>query len=392
MSDWVEFIRFSGQLLLLLITIPGVIGLALLTFPAFSGRKADTAVAVIEDPRLAVVIPAHNEETGLHETISSLIDCNNPLLMEDVHVIADNCTDNTAQIAADLGCTVFERCNDELRGKGYALNYAFEKLKDKHYDGFVIVDADTHVESNFLDSFRNLFASGADGGQSGYRVGNAHEGLRPRLMHIAFLAFNYLRPLSRKQMGLSAGILGNGFGLSAATLKQVPYDSFSIVEDLEYHLRLIKAGRKIEFLSETTVWSDMPVSGKEAQSQRERWEGGRFRTTMDKVPGLFRAFLSKPKLKTLEPLLDLLLFPLSYHLVLLLLLLMIGQGWFAIYALIGCVLVAIHLVSAMVLGEASKEDWKALAFAPFYVLWKLMNFSKILKAAKKTTAWTRTSR
>ncbi len=383
---------YTVSLVLFLLTLPGTIELLLLTLPGlilFPKRPIPSANTPI---RLAVVTPAHNEEEGLPTTINSLLSCDNPLLPGDLFVIADNCSDNTAQVARKLGCSVLERQDPKLRGKGYALNFAFNVLLSKHYDAYVIVDADTTVQSNFLDSFRELFASGADAGQCAYLVGNAHVNLRTRLMHIAFLAFNYLRPLSRHNLGFSSGILGNGFALSSECLYKIPYDSFSIVEDLEYHTRLVGAGKKVQFLSHTTVWSDMPATGKEAQSQRERWEGGRFRVILDQVPRLFGGMLLRGRVRLIEPLLELLLLPLTFHILLLILLLIISKGWLTVYASCAFLLIFLHVIAAMFKGKASFADWKALFTAPFYMAWKIINLGGILKAVGKGADWKRTSR
>jgi cellulose synthase/poly-beta-1,6-N-acetylglucosamine synthase-like glycosyltransferase len=382
---------FIIGLALFLLTLPGTIELLLLTLPGLILSPERLAPSVNVRPRLAVVIPAHDEEHGLPLTINSLLSCNNALLSNDLFVIADNCTDNTALVAQSLGCSVLVRQDETLRGKGYALNFAFNALLPKEYDAYVIVDADTVVQSNFLDSFRELFASGADAGQSAYLVGNANVNLRTRLMHIAFLAFNYLRPLSRHNLGFSAGILGNGFALSRECLFEIPYDSFSIVEDLEYHTRLVKAGKKVQFLPQTTVWSDMPASGEEARSQRERWEGGRFRVILDQVPRLLGGILSG-RLRLIEPLLELLLLPLTFHIVLLALLFIISSGWQSVYAVGAFLLIFLHVIIAMLKGKASLQDWKALLTVPFYMLWKIINLRGILKAVRKGADWKRTSR
>jgi len=377
---------------LFLLTLPGTIELLLLTLPGLLLQPKRPIPSVNANIRLAVVTPAHNEEQGLPTTINRLLSCDNPLPASDLFVIADNCSDETAQVARNLGCSVLERQDPTLRGKGYALNFAFNVLLPKHYDAYVIVDADTTVQSNFLDSFRELFASGADAGQSAYLVGNPQVNLRTRLMHIAFLAFNYLRPLSRHNLGFSAGILGNGFALSSECLYQIPYDSFSIVEDLEYHTRLVRAGKKVEFLSNTTVWSDMPATGEEAQSQRERWEGGRFRVILDQVPRLFGGILRFGRFRLIEPLLELLLLPLTFHILLLILLLIFSKGWLAAYAAGAFLLIFLHVLVAMYKGKASIADWKALLTAPFYMLWKMLNLGGILKAVGKGADWKRTSR
>ena len=107
-----------------------------------------------------------------------------------------------------------------------------------------VVDADSVVDSNLLLEVVRKFRSGADGVQVRYVVLNPQDSLRTRLMNVAFMAFNVLRARGRERMGLSVGIFGNGFGLSRATLKAVPHDAHSLVEDLEYHLQLVRAGRK----------------------------------------------------------------------------------------------------------------------------------------------------
>ena len=387
-------VLFLIALALFLATLPGTVELALLTFPAFlPGRRPPPAPDAAAAPRLAVVIPAHNDAAGLPETVRSLLGCHHPLPPEDLHVVADNCTDDTAAVARSFGCSVLERRDEVRRGKGYALHYAFEHLLARDdYDAFIVVDADTSVEQNFLDAFRALFAGGARAGQAAYRVKNAQANLRTRLMNIAFLAFNYLRPLARERLGLSVGILGNGFALHRDTLARVPYDSFSIVEDLEYHPRLIRAGVRVRFLPHTAVWSDMPETGREAATQRERWEGGRFRMIREQVPGLLRDALFGPQPRLLEPALELLLLPLTYHVLLLVALLFVAGGWLPAYAGAALGLVVVHVLAAMWLGGAGWRDWQALLSAPFYMLWKLMNFSRILRAARRGVAWKRTSR
>ena len=264
-------------------------------------------------------------------------------------------------------------------------------LQERSFDAVIVVDADTVVDKNFMDVFRSLFASGELAGQATYRVKNTDAGVRPRLMNIAFLAFNLLRPTGRDNVGLSVGILGNGFGISTQVLKKVAYDSFSIVEDLEYHLRLVKSGVKVRFLSTTVVWSDMPVTGAAAQSQRERWEGGRFRLMQEQIPVLL-SHIIKGRFRLIEPLFDLLLLPLAFHVVLLIGILILGSYSLKIFALTALMIVLFHISIAMFLGRATWKDWWALLNTPFYIVWKLTKLRGILSSAKKGRVWKRTRR
>jgi cellulose synthase/poly-beta-1,6-N-acetylglucosamine synthase-like glycosyltransferase len=374
-----------------LVTLPGTIELALLTTAALLARPKQASSPAPDAVRLAVMVPVHNEERVVARTIRSILSCDDPVPVGDIVVMACNCTDRTVEIAKELGCTVLERIDPSRRGKGYGLDHAFRHLEGSGYSAYLIVDADTLVARNFLDAFRQLFARGADGGQCILAVANPTVNARTRLMNISFLSMTFLRPLARQWLGLSVGLHGNGFGLSADTVREVPYQCFSIAEDLEYHTALVRAGKRVVFVGETSVSTEMCLTGAEAKSQRERWEGGRFRMMVENVPRLV-GDLCHGRISALEPLLELLLLPLGYHASLLVLLCLIARGPLLVYAIIALSILAAHVALAMVKGGAKSDDWLALAQAPAYVLWKLRNLPGILKAARKTTMWQRTAR
>lgn len=380
-------------LIVIVLTLPGTLELVFLTVMAWFGKAESATLSDASKIRLAVVVPAHNEESGLADTLQSILLAENPPDNKDIVVIADNCDDDTESIANHFGVTVLVR-NDKInRGKGYALNYAFSSLlnHDSH-DGFVVVDADTYVDRNLFDEFRALFYSGGQAGQALYKVKNPEASIRTRLMNISFLAFDLLRPLARNNAGISVGILGNGFGLSRDTISDVPYNSFSIVEDLEYHLRLIDAGKTVSLIGNAAVWSDMPVGGAEAKSQRERWEGGRFIVCRQLVPRLLADVFVRHRREFIEPLFELLLLPLAFHLALILPLLLSSNIIIKVYAEFSLMIVVVHVLSAMILGKANRFDYLALASVPFYVLWKLINIKGILRTAIKGAEWKRTGR
>ncbi len=237
----------------------------------------------------AAIIPAHDEELGIQATVESLRSADHEGFEMDVVVVADNCSDRTAEMAAQAGAIVLERNNSELRGKGHALDYAFRTLlpedrpKPVFYDAFLVVDADTEVAADFLVKTVCLLRSGADAVQCRYLVRNAGASVRTRLMSIALRAFNVLRARGRDGLGLSCGIYGNGFGLRRETLAAVPYVASSVVEDLEYHLLLVRSGHSVRFADSTTVYGEMPARGKGVATQRIRWEGGRLKMAREKV-------------------------------------------------------------------------------------------------------------
>jgi len=373
-----------------LVTLPGTVELALLTFASMLPRRRERSQGPLgRTPRLAVIVPAHDEETTIGRCLHSLLS-DDPHL--DVFVVADNCEDDTATVAAVLGARVLVRRDPDRRGKGYALDFAFQRLLEDDYEAFVVIDADSVVDTDFLPTCRRLFAAGADAVQARYGVLNPEDSLRTRLMHVALLAFNVLRPRGRDRLGFSVGLFGNGFGLSADTLRAVPFDATSLVEDLEYHLRLVRAGRKVRFADETWVRAEMPAAGAGVSTQRARWEGGRLRMLTDKVPGLLGQIL-RGRLRLIEPALDLMLMPLAFHvLVLSLSTLLLSGTPFAWIPATGLMLTAVHVLFALWIGQATLRDATALFAAPFYILWKVVVTPRILNASRREAEWVRTQR
>ena len=371
--------------------LPGSVELLLLTFggalPARRGGRPQGAAVV----KVAVVVPAHDEEVGIGSTVESLLAGEPASASFSVVVVADNCSDATAARAREAGARVLERTNAEQRGKGYALDFAFQTLLPEGWDAFLVVDADTAVGPGLVAAARDAFAGGAAAVQAAYRVRNPGTSMRTRLMNVALLAFNVLRPRGRSRWGLSCGILGNGFGLARTTLEAVPYDASSVVEDLEYHLRLAESGRRVEFLGEVAVLGEMPSGEKASKTQRARWEGGRLRMIREHAPKLAGKVFSG-RLRLLEPLLELLLLPLAWHVLLLLLAVAIPFGPSRVVGLAGLALVAVHVLVAIAAGGGGWKDVGALAAAPFYIAWKLTAARAIARASRKDSAWVRTGR
>ena len=261
--------------------------------------------------RLCALIPAHNEELLIARCVRSLLASGGRVDFA-VYVVADNCSDSTAAVAAEAGAHVLVRTDVAHRGKGYALDYGFEKTLATGADVVLVVDADSVVSPDLVETVRQYVEGGAGAVQCRYRVMGPKTSVRGRLMDLAFLGVNVLRPAGRDRAGVSAGILGNGFALTAATLKAVPYRAESIVEDLEYHILLVRAGYRVRFANEATVYGEMPGGGAAASSQRSRWEGGRLRMLLQWAPQL-AADISGGRVKCIEPLIDLLALPLAFQ-------------------------------------------------------------------------------
>ncbi len=373
------------------VTLPGSAELLMLTLggvlPARPPREGQGSLT-----RLAVVIPAHNEEDGISECVRSVQRAQQPSAELSLIVIADNCTDSTATVAAEAGAEVWERTDLVDRGKGFALAFAFSRLlDDPDVDAVLVVDADTDVADNFLVACESAFAAGADAVQVAYHIQNPEASTRARLGRVAFLAFNVLRPRGRNRFGLSAGILGNGWGMSRACLEAVPYRARSVVEDLEHHIDLVQAGYRVEFLASSSVQAAVPDDDGAADTQRARWEGGRLRMIRERVPGLLsQAMRRQPRVA--EPAFELMLLPLAYHVAILGVTLLIPFRPSRRYALAGLGLVGAHVAGALAVGGGNMKDVKALASAPGYMLWKARVLPRIVAASVKDQEWVRTGR
>lgn len=375
---------------LLLLALPGTIELLLVTVGGLLPARAPRAGARFAG-RLAVVVPAHDEAEGIAACVASLRNAAVTLPGAEIVVVADNCSDDTAARAHAAGARVLERVDPDRRGKGYALSFAFDVLLAEGVAALVVVDADSLVTPDTLVELSAWLADGADAAQARYGVANPEAGLRPRLMGVALMAFNVLRPRGRARWGLSAGILGNGFALTAATLRAVPYDAHSVVEDLEYHLRLVRSGRRVAFADRATVLASMPTGGRGVRTQRARWEGGRLRMVREAGPGLVAA-VATGSWRLFEPLLELLLLPLASHVLVLALALALPWEPGRVCALAGLIVVAVHVLAGIAVGGGGWRDLAALAAAPFYVAWKLALMPAIARASRRDTDWVRTER
>ena len=373
-----------------LATLPGALELMLVTGGALL-RRALPSAAGIENFSLAVIIPAHNEEVLIARCVASLFASAKGGPRCTVAVVADNCTDATAEKARQAGARVLVRENAQLRGKGYALRFALDLLIAEGYDGFLIVDADSVVSPNLVPEIARGLLPGADAMQARYRVMPPLDSERKRLMDVAFLAINVLRPKGRDGWGLSAGILGNGFALSRATLQAVPYSADSIVEDLEYHLLLVDAGKTVRFANAATVYGDIPNDEAAQLTQRARWEGGRARVAGMWIPKLAAQVL-RGKFLVAEPLFELLTMPLAYLALISLALCAFPVAAFRYYGIFLLAMLLAHVATAVGLSGNVRASAMALVSAPAYVFWKLTRMAAIVKSSRKGAQWTRTPR
>jgi cellulose synthase/poly-beta-1,6-N-acetylglucosamine synthase-like glycosyltransferase len=283
---------------------------------------------------------------------------------------------------------VLELNDDGSRGKGAALHHGLTHAIAAGAQAVLVVDADSTVSPNIFYHVTAAFLDGSAAVQVRYVAANPSVSAGTRLQALAMRGVNVVRPGGRARLGLSCGIFGNGFALSADTLNRVPYLANSIVEDLEYHLALVRAGIRVDFLDAATVFGQLPDNNAAASTQRARWEGGRIMLRRRLAPKILGEVL-RGNLPLLEPLLDLLSLPLATVVILLLLALFTPAR---IYAGFGLEIVALYILVAALFGGEPLYDLAALLQAPFYLAFKIANLGRTRRASRGDAAWVRTER
>ncbi|WP_300349272.1 glycosyltransferase family 2 protein [Clostridium sp.] len=226
--------------------------------------------------RFAMLVSAHNEEVVIGNLVESLKHLDYPKELYDIFVIADNCTDNTAKVAKEAGANVFERFNKEKRGKGFALEWMFDKIfkMETHYDGIAIFDADNLVDKNFLKEMNNKMCEGYKVVQGYIDSKNPQDSWITESYAIAFTSANRMLQLAKSNIGLSAQIGGTGFVVDTDTLKKLGWGATCLTEDLEFSCKLILNGEKVGWAHEAIIYDEKPLTLKASWNQRKRWMQG----------------------------------------------------------------------------------------------------------------------
>ncbi len=235
--------------------------------------------AALKLNRYAVVIAARNESDVIGHLLDSIYQQDYPAELVDVYVVADNCTDNTAEIARQKGAFVYERFNKEQVGKGYALSLVFDKMKtehaDCHYDGYFIFDADNLLDSHYITEMNKVFSNGYQAVTSYRNTKNFTDSWVSASYGLWFMVISEYLNYPRSEIGASCAISGTGFMFSNELLEKNggwPYHLMS--EDLEFTADLITNGEKVGYCRNAVLYDEQPVSFSQSITQRSRWMKG----------------------------------------------------------------------------------------------------------------------
>jgi cellulose synthase/poly-beta-1,6-N-acetylglucosamine synthase-like glycosyltransferase len=369
--------------------------LLVLTIGAFLPRRRLRDAPAEGKARLAVVIPAHDEELLLPHLLAALRAQTYDSAHFTVHVLADNCSDGTAAVARRSGALTHERSDPCHPGKGQAIAWLLPELMASDADAFVFIDADSEVDPRFLETIALYIQRGDRILQTSYRVARADSSWLASLRALAFALVHELRGRGKSRLGVSTGIWGNGMVYSRSALAELGWQSFSSVEDAEQHLRAILAGRRVRFVPEVSVYGDMPDSLNAARSQQVRWEAGRLALLRRYGLSLLLLAARQRDISAASALIELALPPLSFLLAFELAAaaaaLLMGPDAAAVVAPLSLLGLATYLVGGIALSSLTPRSYIALAYAPAYVLWKIALYSREL-GRRVDSPWTRTSR
>ncbi len=262
------------QLLCLLFLVPAAlvaVYYAFLALYALLSRKETEAGEGDPKHTFAIVIPAHNEEQSISNTLRSCAELDYSKDQYKIFVIADNCSDRTAKIVRENGATCLERYDEERKGKGFALEWGFKQVLPEGHDAVVVLDADCHLDNHALRVFDTYLKKGEKVLQTNDAASNPDDNAMSYAVAVGNLIENRLFYAPKSRLGLAVFLRGTGMVFRREVLEQHPWQAHSIAEDVEYTLGLIRKGIRVRFLEEVNVFSEFPVERDQLQVQRMRW-------------------------------------------------------------------------------------------------------------------------
>jgi cellulose synthase/poly-beta-1,6-N-acetylglucosamine synthase-like glycosyltransferase len=347
-----------------------------------------------------IVLPAHNEASVIGATVGRLLTIEYPEHLYSIHIIADHCSDNTAQAARSAGAVVHERNEGPRTGKGAALSWLFQRILEKEQcDAVVIFDADTRVDPGFLRVMDWRLAQGDQVIQGQHVISNPNQGWFSALTWAMFLIDNRFQNLGRSNLGWSAKNMGDSICFRVDILLQMGWGE-GLTED--YHLRhkLLLNGIRIVYEPASVGYGEAPITWSRARAQRARWLRGTRDTSQHYVKHLLGEGLKRRNLALLDGALQA-IFP-SYSTLSLLALIVfaiqVAIDYFIEPGFPGLLLGAwaamvvtllIYPLIGLALERAPARAYIAILLGPYFILWRTW-LALISRFGRKQVTWIRT--
>jgi cellulose synthase/poly-beta-1,6-N-acetylglucosamine synthase-like glycosyltransferase len=349
-------------------------------------------------PKVAVLIPAHNESVGLLPTIQ---DVQSQLHSQDrLLVVADNCSDDTAAVAKAGGCEVIERHDFRRIGKGFALDYGLRHLSCQPPEIVIVIDADCRIDLGSIDQLaRECTRTSRPVQALDLMVRSEKSPIDHCVAEFAWRLKNWVRPLGLLSLNMPCQLMGTGMAFPWAVIWSAELASGEVVEDLRLGIELAAAGKAPVFCPAARVTSVFPSSIEAASGQRERWEGGQLRIIIKTAPKMLLAAVEQRNLGLLVLVFDLLIPPLTVLICLLIVDLFCAIiAWLALSQ---SAPVLISLVNLLALSAALVLAWDKfgrdiLTSDRFFLVFKYalskMGLYIRMYSRKRSPSWIRTER
>jgi len=329
--------------------------------------------------RYLLFIPAHNEEIMIGRILTSLKSVDYLPEKVDVRVIADNCTDRTAEIARSYGVGVLTRGDESKKGKGFAIAWAMKEVDLSVFDAVVIADADNLIDPNFFHGLDEVMDAGFKAVQCNNCLANSNETAFTKVIHLSRTINNELYHHAKYRIGLSSYLMGNGMCFTTGLLGDHPWATGTIAEDYEYYARLASCDVPVGFAANSRLYHQESRDLRQASKQRLRWSSGRFQVAKRYGLTLIKKGLKDRNFRMIDA---------SFPLILPNLSLMVNMTAAALAAavvvnhfhplpfvvpwlIVLITLEVAYFASGMFLARMPVFTFLfALGFAPFFLLWK----------------------
>lgn len=247
--------------------------------------------------RYAVLISARNEANVISALIESIKKQTYPGELVDIFVVADNCTDNTAEIARNAGATVWERFNNSAIGKGYAIDFLYNKILESYgnvHDGFFIFDADNLLDQNYISEMNKTFSRG-------YRIITSYRNSKNFGSNwisagyaLWFLRESKFLNNARMLLGTSCAVGGTGFLFHKDIIEKTGgWKFFLLTEDIQFTVHNVIDGEKIGYCETAMIYDEQPEKFSQSWKQRLRWAKGFIQVFQNYGSELIKAIFTK---------------------------------------------------------------------------------------------------
>ncbi len=296
MEHWFDLIMVPMQVFIFLFTIYYF----LIGFCGMWRRKEDKILT--PEKSFAVIVAAHNESAVIGQLLDNLHALEYPKELYDIFVIADNCSDDTAKIAGDAGAIVCERFSETGKGKGFALEWMFDRLfkMERQYDAIVVFDADNLVHPRFLLEMNNRLLKGDKVIQGFLDAKNPYDTWVSGTFAIAFWVIDYIWHLAKTNIGLSSVLGGTGMCITTDILKRHGWGATCLTEDMEFTMKSLVEGIKTTWAHDAIVYDEKPLTFMQSWNQRKRWAQGQFDVAHRFIPKMLKAGIEKRDIRILD--------------------------------------------------------------------------------------------